>query len=172
MTSVGRYAVLGYLIAALASSAAAMASQPDPLVAAKMIQALNETRQQAGLAPVALNPRLMQVAQSLAADLAARQILSHIDSGGNGLGDRFVRADYVYAVADEALADGGPAPDAVVAQWLASPLDRDSLLNPEVRDAGVGYAVGPAGTPGLNPSGPRHFWVLDLGLAVERGPGP
>lgn len=163
------WAALACLTAVLVLSGAAAAAPPDPMMASRVIQLVNAARQQNGLPPLVMNQKLMQVAQALAEDLAQRRMLSHIDAAGKGIGARFLAADYVYSLADEAISGGQPTPEAAVADLLSHAGNRDTLLNPGVRDAGVGLAVRPedVATTGIG-----TYWVIDLGLQVERGPGP
>ncbi|HXQ65972.1 MAG TPA: CAP domain-containing protein [Alphaproteobacteria bacterium] len=163
------FAALACLIAALVLPQTLPAAQPDPMMASRVIQLVNQARQQSGLPPVAMDQKLMQAAQALADDLARRRTLSHMDSSGNGIGQRFLAVDYVYALADEALGGGQPTPETLVAALLAQPDNRDTLLNPDVRDAGVGYVFRPDEMGGI---GLGTYWVIDLGLQVERGPWP
>ena len=147
----------------------ARAAPPDPALASRVIQLVNAARQQRGLAAVVMNQTLMQVAQALADDLAQRRTLSHVDSSGRGIGQRFLAADYVYSLADEAVAAGQGAPETMVAALLSQPGNRDTLMNPDARDAGVGFAARPQDAAA---GGIGTYWVIDLGLQVERGPGP
>ena len=135
----------------------------------KASQLVNQARQQSGLPPVVMDQKLMQVAQALADDLARRRTLSHTDASGNGIGQRFLAADYVYALADEAVSGGQPTPEALVAALLSQPANRDTLLTSGGHDAGVGYVFRHDDTGGI---GLGTYWVIDLGLQVERGPGP
>ena len=163
------FAALACLIAALVLSETVPAAQPDPMMASRVIQLVNQARQQSGLPPVVMDQKLMQAAQVLADDLARRRTLSHVDSSGNGIGQRFLAVDYVYALADEAVSGGQPTPEEMVAAMLSQPANRDTLLNPGVHDAGVGYVFRPDDAGGI---GLGTYWVIDLGLQVERGPGP
>jgi uncharacterized protein YkwD len=160
---------LACLIAALVLAETVGAAQPDPMMASRVIQLVNQARQQNGLSPVVMDQKLMQVAQALADDLARRRTLSHTDASGNGIGQRFLAADYVYALANEAVSGGQPTPEALVAALLSQPANHDTLLNPDAHDAGVGYVFRPDDTGGI---GLGTYWVIDLGLQVERGPGP
>ncbi|HLI11548.1 MAG TPA: CAP domain-containing protein [Alphaproteobacteria bacterium] len=168
VTTIKRCAVLGALL--LGTLPAAVAAElPNPMVTNHMLAVVNQVRERAGLNPVAANPQLMGIAQSLANDLAARRGLSHVDSQGNGIGKRFTQAGYIYAVAVEAVAGGSASAEETVNQWMAEPQNRDVLLNPAVTDAGIGYAYR---ADESNNRGLAYYWVLDLGSAVERGPGP
>jgi len=148
---------------------AALAAPPDPMLASRVIQLVNQARQQRGLMPVVMNEQLMQVAQALADDLAQRRTLSHVDSAGRGIGQRFLAANYVYSLALEAVAAGQPTPETMVAALLSQPGNVDTLMSPDVHDAGVGLALRPedVATTGIG-----TYWVIDLGLQVQRGPGP
>jgi len=162
-------APLACLIAIVVLPLAAVAASPDPMMASRVIQLVNQARQQRGLAPVAINQNLMQAAQAFADDLARRRTLSHVDASGRGIGQRFLAVDYVYSLADEAVGGGQPTPEALVAALLTQPGNSDTLMNPDAHDAGVGFAARPDDTPSV---GLGAYWVIDLGLQVERGPGP
>jgi uncharacterized protein YkwD len=157
------------LLAIVLLPLAAAPAAPDPMMASRVIELVNQARQQHGLAPVVMNQKLTQAAQALADDLARRRTLSHVDASGRGIGQRFLAVDYVYFLADEAIGGGQPTPEALVAALLTQPGNGDTLMNPDARDAGVGFAARPDDTPS---AGLGTYWVIDLGLQVERGPGP
>lgn len=138
-------------------------------MAQRMLVLVNHARAAAGLTPVALEPRLMQVAQAMAQDLARRRTLAHEDGQGQGMAQRFTAAGYPYAIADEDMAAGRMTPQETLADWMASPLHRDNFLNPAVRDAGIGYVYRPDDRPGSG-LGYGYYWVLDLGVQLVRSP--
>jgi len=164
-----RCALLGCLVLTLAAPARAQQVQPNPAIASRMIDLVNQARRQAGLTPVALNAMLARAAQALAEDLAARRILSHQDGKGAGLDARLVQAGYIAAVSVELVAGGDATVEETVADWMSNPDNRETLLTPTVSDAGVGYFVRADET---EQTGLRYYWVLDMAQAVERGPGP
>jgi uncharacterized protein YkwD len=167
------FAKLGAFIVCLAAvivlSETTAAAPPDSPMASRVIQLVNAARQQSGLPPVVMNEKLTQVAQALADDLARRRVIAHTDAAGKGIGERFLAVDYVYSVAVEAVSVGETTPEAAVGNLLSSAANHDTLLDPDVREAGVGIVV-PPGDPANG--GPGTYWVIDLGLQVERGPGP
>lgn len=169
MKIVTRGALLGCLVLASAAPIRAQQTQPNPAIAARVIDLVNQARRQAGLSPVAPNGALMRAAQALAEDLAARRTLSHVDSKGTGLDARFVQVGYIAAVAVELVGGGRATAEETVADWMANPDNRDTLLTPAVSDAGVGYFVR---ADESERTGLRYYWVLDMAEAVERGPGP
>ncbi len=157
------------LILVLSAAPIARAAAPDPMLVNRVVALVNEARQQQGLAPVVINGKLMQVAQAFAEDLASRRTLAHTDAEGRDIGQRFMAADYVYSLANEAVYGGTSSPDEAVATLLSQAGNRDALLNPAAHDVGVGYAFRPDDTANL---GLGSYWVIDLGTQVERGPGP
>ena len=169
MTNTIRGVVLGCLALGLAVPAWAQQTELGPAIAAQLLRLVNQERERAGVSPVTLNETLTRAAQALADDLAAHSVLSHQDSRGAGLDARLVQAGYIAAVSAELVAGGRATAEETVADWLASPNNRETLLTPTVSDAGVGYAVRADQTEG---TGLRYYWVLDMAQAVERGPGP
>lgn len=164
-----RCVLLGCLALGLAAPVWAQQTQLGPVIAARLLQLVNQERERAGVSPVTLNENLSRAAQALADDLAAHGVLSHQDSRGAGLDARLVQAGYIAAVSAELVAGGRATAEQTVADWLANPINRETLLTPTVSDAGVGYAVRAEET---EESARRYYWVLDMAQAVERGPGP
>ena len=157
------------LMAVLLICETAPEAAPDPSLTSRAIQLVNAARQQNGLPPLVLNEKLMRAAQALADDIARRRVIAHTDAAGKGLGERFLAVDYVYSLADEAVTVGESTPEAAVGDLLSQPGNRDNLLNADVRDVGVGIA---APRDRSASGGTGTYWVIDLGLRVERGPGP
>jgi uncharacterized protein YkwD len=88
-----------------------------------------------------VSPKLGEVAQKLAQELASRGDLNALNKPGETPidrrvlreGDRFLRLG-------EAAAKGQPRPDDVVKTWFDSPAEREELLD-EFTEIGVGYAT-------------------------------
>lgn len=114
---------------------------------------LNSARQAAGLAPLALAPRLTRVAQNHACDMAVTMQMTHVGSDGADLRTRLDRG----GVAGNAWAEnvGAGVPDAalMVAGWMNSPGHRANILNPAYGAAGVALSRDVTGRP---------YWALVL----------
>lgn len=141
----------------------------EATMAQRMLVLVNQARSKAGVPSVVLEPRLMKVAQAMAQDLARRRTLSHEDAEGHGIAQRFTLARYPYAIANEDVAAGRNTPQQTLADWMASPLDRDNILSPAVHDIGIGYVYRPddRSASGL---GYGYYWVIDLGVQLVRSP--
>jgi uncharacterized protein YkwD len=159
-------------VASLAGGAQAESELEPCLDAASLqraVQRLNELRQQADvpcadagaeLQPLAWEARLARSAQAQAADLALRDLLSHVDARQRALGARLRNAGYAAAGAGENLAAGQSDFDDTLHAWLASPSHCANLMQPDFRDVGLAC---------VQRRGSRHerFWVAHLGVPVR-----
>ena len=110
----------------------------------RMLNTLNEARIQNGLAPVAPDDSLADIARWRSDDMAARNYFSH-DIGGFLVFQVLKDAGYSYRVAGENLAyNYFPAQDSVVQAHLAlmnSPSHRANILRADFTRAAIGVAV-------------------------------
>ncbi|MFC3167103.1 CAP domain-containing protein [Paracoccus fontiphilus] len=107
--------------------------------------ATNAVRRSAGLAPVQPDPVLARVAAQHACDMAQRGRMTHAGSRTSGPGPRVKAAGYAPSVTAENIAAGPFSQDRVLAEWNASGGHRANMLIPQVRDYGIGQAIGPDG---------------------------
>ena len=126
---------------------------------------LNRERADNDSVKMRADAKLREAAERHSEDMAARQFFDHVAPGGVTLTDRVEAVDYLKAtVSSWMLAENlgwgsGPfaSPKSMVRQWMQSPGHRANILNPGVRDAGIGIAVGsPSGASGVT-------YTLDLG---------
>ena len=92
--------------------------------------------------------------------MAARGYFQHDSPEGGTLGDRAALVGYKYRTISENIAGGMRRPSRVVDGWIDSPPHRDAMLNPDIEEAGVGYAFHPfddAARPLV------HYWTLNMG---------
>jgi uncharacterized protein YkwD len=128
----------------------------------EILERVNRFRAQYRLAPLSLNERLNRAAQSHADDMAARDYFAHASPDGETVGERAARAGYKWRAILENLAAGQDSPRETVEGWIRSPGHRKAMLDPTVKDAGVGYRF-------LSGDGGRtrqfHYWALNMALA-------
>ncbi|CAM3428150.1 CAP domain-containing protein [Paracoccus nototheniae] len=105
----------------------------------------NQLRQQAGLAGVAPNPQLARVAAAHACDMAQRGRMTHLGDKTTGPAMRLKQAGYQPTISAENIAAGPYSLPRVLAEWNASPGHQANIMLPQVRDYGVGQALGPDG---------------------------
>lgn len=131
--------------------------RPDNLgaIRAAVIDRMNDARSSAGLPALREQDTLTGIAQSHACDNAARGKTSHRGSDGSSLTTRLRNGGYRYATAAENTGRGfdGPSATNAVAFWMESRGHRANILNRQMRDVGVGIAMG----------GGRPHWVVNFG---------
>jgi uncharacterized protein YkwD len=102
-------------------------------------------------APFVLDSRLANAARKHSQDMAARDYFSHTTPNGVTPWDRIMGEGYCSpwcaAMAENIAWRGGsgswaPTARQVVDQWMASPGHRANILNPNLREIGVGAAYG------------------------------
>ncbi len=114
---------------------------PAPELEAQMLELVNQERAKAGLAPLAHDPALVEVARSHSVDMFARGYFAHESPEGESPFDRFNRAGITYRTAGENLA---LAPTLSLAHTglMNSPGHRANILSPEFGRVGIGIIDG------------------------------
>jgi uncharacterized protein YkwD len=136
------------------SAPAAAPSGPPPTVT-RVVEMTNVERQKAGLQPLALNPSLLQAAESYAGVMAASSCFGHECGPVRSFSDRAAAAGYTGWIAlAENVAAGYPSPEQVMSGWMNSSGHRANILNPRLTEIGVGQAAG--GSMGF-------YWVQVFG---------
>jgi len=110
-----------------------------PFTPEEALAAVNAYRLASGVAPLALDPRLVALAQEQAARMAGADELSH--TLGGSIGARLTRAGYGFLMAGENIGAGYPDLGAVMAGWRASPAHDAGLKDPEATAMGLAAAV-------------------------------
>src|SRR5262249_54105855 len=106
----------------------------------KLLEEVNAARAKEKVPPLRLHPRLTAAAQGHAANMAKQDKLSHTLDGKDGPA-RVKDAGYRGEYGGQLIGSLGCAePKAVVDAWLAREAQRARLLQPEMKDAGVGAA--------------------------------
>jgi uncharacterized protein YkwD len=168
-------AAVPLVLLALSASASASAACPGDVVAPTSDTArdaalavvcdLNVIRAEHGLRPLRSDWRLSNGAQRMAADMASHQYFSHVTPDGRRLVDRIAPTGYTRATSvllAENLGWGSnelSSPLEIVLGWMDSPAHRRNVLDPALRDVGVGVVEGAVSEGG--PSG--MIYVADFG---------
>jgi uncharacterized protein YkwD len=111
----------------------------------QLLKLANDSRVQAGLAPLQFSRRLMVAARNHSRDMAARGYLGHDSPAGDTPADRVRAAGINYDELAENIYSGGAAnadavPEHVIKAWLQSRAYRANLLSPGFRLSAVGIA--------------------------------
>jgi uncharacterized protein YkwD len=124
--------------------------------AARIVDLVNEERQQRGLAPVMTNATLARLSGDYACEMIEGNFFEHTDPiTGATVGSRALAAGYYFRKVGENLAGGFTSPEETMAQWMDSPGHRANILDPDFIE--LGAAVRTGGTY-------RWYWVQEFGL--------
>lgn len=117
---------------------------PDGLArtTAEVVDLTNRERARAGLAALAVDPRLTAAAQAHSADMVARDFYSHTDPDGGKPWDRAAAAGAARRTVGENIACGQRSPADVVEGWMNSPGHRANILKADFTHIGIGLAGG------------------------------
>ncbi len=126
---------------------------------------VNMQRRQIGLAPLAWNAEMSESARWFARDAVETlgpSYCGHSDSLGRNSGQRIHDAGYIgYGSTAENAMCGYLPPDKTVQGWMNSTSHRTNMLNPDMREAGMGYYRNAAGS---------GYVVLDLAYDRDYAP--
>jgi uncharacterized protein YkwD len=120
----------------------------------QLLELTNIARQQAGAAPLHLDPILQNVAHAHALAMASAGYFDHVDRLGRGVGERLLDAGYNYRWCGENISAGKDRIDAVFHWWMSSPPHRTNILKPEFTAMGLGHAH-----VGSDRLAFHHYWV-------------
>ncbi len=124
-------------------AAQCIASTPaDTQAAAAATNALRASR---GLPPVAASATLSRVAAAHACDMARRGRMTHIGTSTTGPAQRVKAVGYRPMVTAENIAAGPFSRTRVLHEWNVSQGHRANILIPQMREVGIGSAIGPDG---------------------------
>ena len=101
-----------------------------------------------------LNTKLRCAARKHSLDMRSKGFFSHTGSNGSSPWQRITLAGYTYTNAAENIAAGQTTALAVVNGWMASAGHCNNIMNPVLKEVGIGYTSG--GSYG-------HYWTQDFG---------
>ncbi|MFT4014591.1 MAG: CAP domain-containing protein [Paracoccus sp. (in: a-proteobacteria)] len=107
--------------------------------------ATNAQRRARGLPPVAANAALGQAAARHACDMAARGLMSHVGTSTKGPAQRVKAVGYAPHMTAENIAAGPFGLGQVLNAWSNSQGHLDNILIPQIREVGIGRAIGADG---------------------------
>ena len=126
----------------------------------EVLDLINGFRSEFGLRQLNTDSRLNAAAQTHAKDMAEQDYIANISPDGGTPGERATAAGYRWSRLFENVAAGQRTPTEAVEVWKASPGHRRTILDPEIRELGIGYAFLPQDADRVRAS---HYWALSLG---------
>lgn len=151
-----RIGIATVTFAALLSSGAVACEAPGGAAGLRdgVIGWVNEARRSRGLPALRKSAALQASATAHACDMATRGYFAHQGPGGPSLSRRLKKAGYRFRAANENIARTQAASvSAPTVFWRDSALHWANVLDPSVRDVGIGIAQ----------AGGRVYWVMNAG---------
>jgi uncharacterized protein YkwD len=151
-------------LSAAAAAGSAAAGSPETRggqsFVGQVVELTNQFRAQNGLAPLTLNSKLSEAAQTHSQNMATQDFFSHTGKDGSSMGDRVSNAGYDWRTVAENIAAGQRTPSEVVTSWINSPGHRANMLNTTIKEIGVGYffLAEDTGTTNYN-----AYWTQNFG---------
>lgn len=118
----------------------------------QVVNLTNQERVSRGLSPLAINPTLNNVAEQHSQDMVVQNYFSHQGKDGSLPWNRMQAQGYAYSRAAENIAFGQTTPQQVVTDWMNSPGHQKNILDPNLKEIGVGYYNG--------------YWTQNFGTAM------
>lgn len=139
---------------------AAPANENLDALTAEVVRLVNIERKKEGAPALTISMELNKSARFHAKFMAENDCFSHACPNEPNLGKRAHDAGYDWRTVAENIAGGQQNAAEVVADWMTSPGHRTNILNPALKDIGIGYVL-------VDQDGGevvvRHYWVQNFG---------
>jgi uncharacterized protein YkwD len=141
--------------ALLVTTAPVTTATAAPIYEQRVFELTNAERAAAGCPALASSAQLDAAARRHTVEMARTGNFSHTGVDGSTPAQRVTDAGYRYRIVAENIAAGQTSAHEVVRAWMNSASHRANIVNCELRDLGVGYAVG---------ANDRPYWTQDFGV--------
>ena len=119
-------------------------TQGNAAFISQTLSLINAARASNNLPALTSSDKLNTAAQSHSEDMACNNFLNHTGWNGSTPDSRIAAAGYAASTARENIYAQPPQyggnPQAAVDWWMGDPQHRDAILDPQVKDIGIGYA--------------------------------
>nr|WP_315023284.1 CAP domain-containing protein [uncultured Aminipila sp.] len=119
----------------------------------QVVNIVNQERAKEGLAPLTLNAKLSNVAETKAEDMRDKNYFSHTSPTYGSPFDMMKQFGITYTAAGENIAKGQKTPQDVMTAWMNSSGHRANIMNSNYQQIGVGYVTDSNGTT---------YWVQEF----------
>ncbi|MEG4071156.1 CAP domain-containing protein [Microcoleus sp. Pol14C2] len=135
----------------------------------RVLELTNLERSKLGLSPLTLNTQLLNAAENHSQKMALQDFFSHTGKDGSSLGSRISATGYQFSTAAENIAAGYSTPEQVVSSWMNSSGHRANILNPNLKEIGIGYyfLADDTGTENWN-----HYWTQVFATSLDGSVNP
>ncbi|MEG4855054.1 CAP domain-containing protein [Microcoleus sp. B5-D4] len=135
----------------------------------RVLELTNLERSKLGLSPLTLNTQLLNAAENHSQNMAMQDFFSHTGKDGSSFTSRITATGYQFSAAAENIAAGSSTPEQVVSSWMNSSGHRTNILNPNLKEIGIGYyfLADDTGTENWN-----HYWTQVFATSLDGSVNP
>src|SRR4028118_1186050 len=130
----------------------------------RVLELTNIERSKLSLPPLTFNTQLLNAAATHSQNMALQDFFSHTGKDGSSLGSRISATGYQFSAAAENIAGGSSTPEQVVSSWMNSSGHRANILNPNLKEIGIGYYFLADDTGSVNFN---HYWTQVFGTSLD-----
>jgi serralysin len=135
----------------------------------RVLELTNIERSKFSLSPLTFNTQLLNAAANHSQNMALQDFFSHTGKDGSSLASRISATGYQFSAAAENIAAGSSTPEQVVSSWMNSSGHRTNILNPNLKEIGIGYYFLADDTGSVNFN---HYWTQVFGTSLDGSVNP
>jgi len=135
----------------------------------RVLELTNIERRKLSLSPLTFNTQLLNAAANHSQNMALQDFFSHTGKDGSSLGSRISATGYQFSAAAENIAAGSSTPEQVVSSWMNSSGHWANILNPNLKEIGIGYYFLADDTGSVNFN---HYWTQVFGTSLDGSVNP
>jgi len=135
----------------------------------RVLELTNIERSKLGFLPLTFNTQLLNAAANHSQNMALQDFFSHTGKDGSSLASRISATGYQFSAAAENIAAGSSTPEQVVSSWMNSSGHRANILNPNLKEIGIGYYFLADDTGSVNFN---HYWTQVFATSLDGSVNP
>jgi serralysin len=135
----------------------------------RVLELTNIERSKLGFSPLTFNTQLLNAAANHSQNMALQDFFSHTGKDGSSLASRITATGYQFSAAAENIAAGSSTPEQVVSSWMNSSGHRANILNPNLKEIGIGYYFLADDTGSVNFN---HYWTQVFATSLDGSVNP
>jgi len=136
----------------------------------RVLELTNIERSKLDFSPLTFNTQLLNAAATHSQNMALQDFFSHTGKDGSSLASRISATGYQFSAAAENIAAGSSTPEQVVSSWMSSSSGhRANILNPNLKEIGIGYYFLADDTGSVNFN---HYWTQVFGTSLDGSVNP
>jgi uncharacterized protein YkwD len=135
----------------------------------RVLELTNIERSKLSFSPLTFNTQLLNAAATHSQNMALQDFFSHTGKDGSSLGSRISATGYKFSAAAENIAAGSSTPQQVVSSWMNSSGHRANILNPNLKEIGIGYYFLADDTGSVNFN---HYWTQVFATSLDGSVNP